>query len=202
MTIKENVIKLKKDVFVLAVTKKRTANEINEAISSGVDAIGESQLKEFLDKKDDILPCKKHFVGHIQSNKAKKIVEEFDVIEGIDSFKIAKEIDNSARNLGKLQEVFFQVNIGREDSKYGMLLEEAKEFYGKLLKFTNIKVTGIMCIPPFDEDPRPYFRKMKELFDELPVKKLSMGMSDDFEIAIEEGATEIRIGRAIFGERI
>lgn len=204
MSIKDNILKIDpKGALLVVVTKKRSVEEMEEAINSGIKAIGESQLQEAMDKfsKLNLNNIKKHFVGHIQTNKARKIVEMFDVIESIDSLKIAKEINKYALSINKIQEVYFQINIGEEDSKYGLALGEAQDFYNKLLQFTNIKVTGVMSIAPLDDNPRPYFRKMKELFDLLPLNHLSMGMSNDYEVALEEGATEIRLGKAIFGQR-
>lgn len=186
------------EIRLLAVTKKRLVREINEVLSLGINLIGESQLQEALDKLPNMLNSERHFIGHVQSNKVKGVVKNFDVIQSIDSLSIASKINEVAKELGKLQEVYFQVNIGEEDSKYGVLYEEAVSFYDKLLSFINLKVTGIMCIAPYEENPREYFRKMKELFDILPVKNLSMGMTNDFEIAIEEGSNLIRIGRGLF----
>lgn len=191
----------KKDVRLIAVTKKRSVSEINSVIESGCKDIGESQIQEFLAKKEGLLPCKRYFIGHLQSNKVRGVVENFDVIESVDSLKLAKKIDEVARDLGKVQEVYLQINISEEESKYGLGYGDVLDFYSKLLKFVNIKVTGLMCIAPYGEDPRPYFKKMRELFSKLPVKELSMGMSSDYRTAIEQGATEIRIGRGIFGER-
>ena len=204
MEIKENYRKILekieasgRKINVLAVTKKRTLEQVKEVIEAGAKLIGESQLQEAYEKITGF-NVKKHFIGHVQTNKVKGILELFDVIESVDSLKVAKEIDKKAKGMGKVVEVYIQVNIGEEENKFGIDYKDAEEFYSKLLLLTNIKVTGLMCIPPFGEDSRPYFRKMKILFDKLPLKNLSMGMSDDFEIAIEEGATEVRIGKLLF----
>ncbi len=186
------------DIRVLAVTKKRLAIEANEVISLGINMIGESQLQEALDKLPDMVETQRHFIGHVQSNKVRAIVENFDVIGSIDSLSIARKINDIAKEKGIIQEVYFQINIGQEDSKYGVLLEEGLNFYDKLLKLINLKITGIMCIAPLDKNPRKYFKAMKKLFDLLPVNNLSMGMTDDFEIAIEEGSNLIRIGKGLF----
>lgn len=189
-----------KKITIIAVTKKRSLDEVKEVINHGIKNIAESRTSEAIDKILN-LDVKKYFVGHLQTNKVKKAVQLFDVIASVDSLKLAKKIDEVSKDLGKIQEIYFQINIGKEDSKYGVDEEEALKFYDKLVKLLNIKVIGIMCIAPLDKDPRIYFKKMKKIFDILPVSVLSMGMSDDFEIAIEEGSTEIRLGRCIFNKR-
>ncbi|MGM5485382.1 MAG: YggS family pyridoxal phosphate-dependent enzyme [Nanobdellota archaeon] len=191
------------EVTVLAVSKKRSLDEVRSVVHGGIEAVGESRIDEAYDKLPLLSGIKKHMIGHLQRNKVKDALELFDVIESVDSLKLAREIDRKARMKGIVAEVYFQINIGEEDSKYGVGLSEAQEFYSKLLSLTNLKVTGIMCIAPYlePEGTRPYFRRMKELFDTLPVKNLSMGMSNDYRVALEEGSTEIRLGRKLFGER-
>ena len=194
------------DLKILAVTKKHDIKEINDLIEFGIEYIGESQIQEAIEKIDKLNNknskfknnVKKHFIGHLQSNKAKFAVKIFDVIETIDSYKIANEINKHAYSLNKIQECYIEINIGKEESKKGIYPNEIYDFYNKLIKLTNIKITGIMCIPPYEENPRIYFKEMKEIFDKLKLKNLSMGMSKDFEIAIEEGATELRIGKLFF----
>jgi PLP dependent protein len=199
--VKETCLKYNKDfnnIRIIAVTKKRTIEEINELIKLGIKYIGESQIQEAIEKIDNLKNVKKHFIGNLQSNKAKTAVKYFDVIETIYSYKIANEINKHAINLNKVQECYIEVNIGKEESKQGIYPEDVFDFYNKIIKLTNIKITGLMCIPPYDEDPQKYFNEMKMIFDKLNLKNLSMGMSEDFEIAIKEGANEIRIGKAFF----
>jgi PLP dependent protein len=186
------------EIKILAVTKKRSTNEINELLNLGIKYIGESQIQEAIEKIDNLKNVKKHFIGHLQTNKAKLAVKYFDVIQTIDSFKLAKEINKHAILLNKIQECYIEINIGKEDSKKGIYPEEIFDFYNKLIKLTNIKITGLMCIPPYNETPNIYFKEMKLIFDKLNLKNLSMGMSDDFEIAIKEGANEIRLGKIFF----
>ncbi|MBD3203279.1 YggS family pyridoxal phosphate-dependent enzyme [Candidatus Woesearchaeota archaeon] len=204
-----------KDIQLAAVTKKRTIPEIKQAIFSGVKIIAENRageakekysiLKEFL-KKNNI---KYHFIGHIQSNKAKDVVEFADLIHTLDSEKLAKKLDKYTKKNNKIQKILVQVNIGKEPQKYGIEPEKTREFIEKISKFKNLKIQGLMCLSPYFEDPektRPYFKKMKDLFDELKsssagkydMKYLSMGTSFSYSIAIEEGANLIRVGTKIF----
>lgn len=187
-------------VEIIAVTKTADADDVNCAISCGITAIGESRIQEAEDKLPKLLSCKKHFIGHLQSNKAKKAVELFDCIQSVDSIKLAEEINKQAINKGKIIEVFIEVNIGREQQKSGVLPQEVGKFYNNLIKLSNLKVTGIMCIPPNleAEKCRPYFREMKKLQQHLGLKWCSMGMSNDYKVAIEEGSNMVRIGRLIF----
>jgi PLP dependent protein len=203
--IKETCFKYNKDfnnIKIIAATKKRTIEEINELIDLGIKYIGESQIQEAIEKFDNLKYVKKHFIGNLQSNKVKTAVKYFDVIETIHSYKIANEINKHAFSLNKIQECYIEINIGKEESKQGIYPEEIFEFYNKLIKLTNIKITGIMCIPPYDENPEKYFKEMKTIFDKLNLKNLSMGMSEDFEIAIKEGANELRIGKAFFNSKV
>ncbi len=209
MTIRDNLDALKKslsgaDVELVAVTKQASVEQMKELIELGVKEIGENRVVEADDKFRELsdLKFKKHMIGHLQTNKAKLAVKIFDVIQSVDSLKIAKEIDKQAKNLGKTMPVFIEVNIGKEESKTGLLPEETLEFYDKIVKLTNLKVDGLMCIAPLlpAEETRPYFKQMKELFDQLPLKYLSMGMSNDYIVAIEEGSNMIRLGSALFGK--
>jgi pyridoxal phosphate enzyme (YggS family) len=153
-------------------------------------------------------------IGHLQTNKVKKAVEYFDVIQSVDSLKVAQEIDKRAEAIDKIQEIFLQVNIGNEPQKHGFKLEELRPEINEIALLKNVRVTGMMCIPPYvsPEHARSYFKEMKALFDEIKIetqekfdnvdlKELSMGMSGDYRVAIEEGATMVRIGSAIFGDR-
>ncbi|WMW25098.1 YggS family pyridoxal phosphate-dependent enzyme [Methanolobus sediminis] len=217
MSVTENITLILNELGntkLICVTKTVDPDRINEAIKAGATIIGENRVQEFEEKADRLLSCEKHMIGHLQSNKVKKAVEYFDVIQSVDSLKVAQEIDNRAEDFNKIQEIYLQINIGSEPQKSGFDLDDIRQEIDKIALFKNVRVTGMMCIPPYvsPEQARPYFRKMKALFDELKaethgkysnidLKELSMGMSGDYRVAIEEGATTVRIGSAIFGER-
>lgn len=196
---------------LVCITKTIEPDRINEAIRAGATIIGENRVQEYEDKRDDLLPCETHLTGHLQAKKVKKAVRLFDVIQSIDSLKLIRNIDRRARDIGKVQKVYLQVNIGNEPQKYGFRPDEIKNAVKEIRSLRNVRVEGLMCIPPFvpPEQTRSYFRKMKALFDEMKpenrdnidIRTLSMGMSSDYMIAIEEGATMIRVGSAIFGKR-
>ena len=214
MTVEENVKTILKELGytkLVCVTKTVDPQRINESIRAGATIIGESKVKEYEEKRDELLPCENHFIGHLQSGKVKKAVEFFDVIQSVDSLKLMQEINKKARVMDKVQKVFLQVNIGNEPRKFGFEENEVRKVFTDIHELRNVHVQGLMCIPPFEtpEKTRAYFRRMKSLFDELQQKKhdnidireLSMGMSNDYRIAIEEGATMVRIGSSIFGDR-
>jgi pyridoxal phosphate enzyme (YggS family) len=196
---------------LVCITKTIEPERINEAIRAGATIIGENRVQEYEDKRNDILPCETHLIGHLQTNKVKKAVYLFDVIQSIDSLKVIRNIDMRARDIDKVQRVYLQVNIGNEPQKYGFEPDEIKNAITEVRSLRNVRVEGLMCIPPFvpPEQTRAYFRKMKALFDEMKqenrdnidIRTLSMGMSSDYRIAIEEGATVVRVGSAIFGKR-
>ena len=196
---------------LVCITKTIEPDRINEAIRAGATIIGENRVQEYEDKRDDLLPCETHLTGHLQAKKVKKAVRLFDVIQSIDSLKLIRNIDRRARDIGKVQKVYLQVNIGNEPQKYGFEPDEIKNAIKDIRTLKNVRVEGLMCIPPFvsPEQTRSYFRKMKALFDEMKqenrdnidIQILSMGMSSDYMIAIEEGATMVRVGSAIFGKR-
>lgn len=196
---------------LVCVTKTIEPERINEAIRAGARIIGENRVREYEDKCKDILPCETHLIGHLQTNKVKKAVHLFDVIQSVDSLKVIRNINEKAGAIDKVQKVFLQVNIGNEPQKYGFGPDEIKKVITEIRSLRNVRVEGLMCIPPFvpPEQTRSYFRKMKTLFDEMKqenrdnidIRELSMGMSNDYGIAIEEGATMVRVGSAIFGER-
>lgn len=197
---------LKKQYTLVAVTKTLPVDIVKEMISLGVKNIGENRVEEFEEKYSElkevlkISGCKAHLIGHLQSNKAKKAVRLFDVIQSVDSEKIARKINDEAGRIGKIIEVMIQVNIGREPQKSGIAEEEVSDLYAKIKDLPNIKVIGIMCIAPDipAEQTRPYFRKMRALKDKLELKELSMGMTNDYKIALQEGATMVRLGRALY----
>jgi pyridoxal phosphate enzyme (YggS family) len=217
--IKQNIEKilaeLPKYVKLVAVTKTRTTEEIKEAIGSGVKIIGENkiqeaekkywQLQQFMKEKN----VKFHFIGHLQKNKAKKAVEMFDMIQTVDSIKLAEELNKRSKEINKIQEVLVEINIGKEEQKAGVMPEDAEKLLSEIKKLCCLKVRGLMCIPPFSENPedsRYYFKEIKKLFERFRQKYsldiLSMGMSSDYKIAIGEGSNMVRIGTAIFGEHL
>ncbi|RNI15511.1 YggS family pyridoxal phosphate-dependent enzyme [Methanohalophilus sp. RSK] len=214
MPVDENIKRILEEIgdrTLICVTKTIEPERINEAIRSGATIIGENRVQEYEDKREEILPCETHLIGHLQTNKVKKAVEFFDVIQSVDSLKVINNIDSRAGDIDQVQRVFLQVNIGNEPQKHGFRLDRIKEVINEIRSLQNIRVEGLMCIPPFvpAEQTRTYFQKMKALFDEMKqenrgnidIQELSMGMSNDYMVAIEEGATMVRVGSAIFGER-
>ena len=227
-TIKENIDAINKekdriavrsgkkegDVLLVAVTKTRSAAEINEAIEAGITDIGENKVQEIQDKFDLVKPVRWHMIGHLQTNKVKYIIDKVSLIHSVDSLHLAEEIDRRAGAAGHNMDILIQVNAAMEESKFGISAEETGRMIETVLeKCENIRIRGLMSIAPYAEDPeeiRVYFRQVKELYDRYAAfsheradfRYLSMGMSNDFEVAIEEGANLIRVGTAIFGHRI
>jgi hypothetical protein len=215
--IKENVQKILKElpegVQLVAAAKARTPQEIFEAMEAGVKIVGENYVQEALEAFKFVgHRVRWHFIGHLQKNKVKKAVEMFDMIETVDSLKIAEEIDKRCAELGKVMPVLIEINSGREEQKFGVLPEDAEAFLKELTHLKNLKVEGLMTMGPFTGDPenaRPYFIETKKIFDKiksltlpgLEMKYLSMGMTNSYRIAIEEGANMVRIGTKIFGPR-
>lgn len=194
----------REDVRLVAVTKTHPASDVDFAIAAGATDIGENKVQEARDKKPSVSGTARwHLIGHLQSNKAKDAVRLFDVIQTVDSIALAEKIARAAEAIGKTQEVLLQVNIGREEQKSGAEIGEVASLVRGIAGMTHIHLNGLMAIPPAGEAEamRPCFRELKAMRDDLGLKELSIGMTDDFEIAIEEGATIIRVGRAIFGAR-
>lgn len=203
----------KDDVKLIAVTKTVNADRIMEAISCGIDAIGENKVQEIVDKFPRIgQNVEWHMIGHLQTNKVKYIADKVNMIHSLDSLKLAQEIDKRFEAYGRIIDVLVEINIGREESKHGIDQDELIEFINAVRLYKNINICGLMAVAPAFENPesaRPYFRKMKELFDDVKhrnienvnMKYLSMGMTNDFEVAIEEGSNIVRIGSGIFGPR-
>ena len=201
------------DVLLCAVTKTRTAEEINEAIDAGITDIGENKVQEIMDKFDSVKPVRWHLIGHLQTNKVKYIIDKVSMIHSVDSLHLAQEIDKRAAQHGITMDILIQVNSAQEESKFGISTDETEGMIRDILdKCSNIRIRGLMCIAPFAENPedvRVYFAQVKKLYDEyssiehknLDFKYLSMGMSHDYEVAILEGSNLIRVGTAIFGER-
>ena len=193
------------DITLVGISKKQSIAKLQNAKENGLKHFGENIAQELL-RKSDVLPSDIiwHFVGHLQINKVKKIIDKVSYIHSLDSLKLAQVVDREAAKHGKKMKCFIEVNIGQEETKSGLEEKELDAFYEEIKKLKNIQIIGLMCIPPYCEKPedmRVYFRKMKELNDKLFLKELSMGMSHDFEIALEEGATFLRVGEALFGKR-
>ncbi len=206
----DKMINLPKDVKIVAVTKIRSIDEIKKAIAEEIKIIGENRIQEAEKKYNELRSYLKeknvefHFIGHLQKNKVKKAVMMFDLIQSVDSIELAKELDKRAKELDKVQDILIQVNIGNEPQKSGIKKYGLNTLVDEVIKLKNIKLKGLMCIVPDFEDKektRPYFKDMKKRFDETKLEILSMGMSDDYKIAVEEGSNMVRLGRAIFGER-
>jgi pyridoxal phosphate enzyme (YggS family) len=201
------------EVLLVAVTKTRTAAEINEAIDAGVTDIGENKVQEIMDKFEAVKPVRWHMIGHLQTNKVKYIIDKVSMIHSVDSLRLAEEINRRAAQRGAVMDVLIQVNAAREESKFGIAAEETEKLLWDILgTCPNIRLKGLMCVAPFEDDPenvRVWFREVKGLYDKhariehanLDFRYLSMGMSHDFEAAILEGSNLVRIGSAIFGER-
>jgi len=199
------------EIKLVAVTKTATMGQIEEAINAGVKIIGENRVQDAKEKYQILTAgIEWHLIGHLQTNKVKYAVEIFNCIHSVDSIRLAQEIDKRSKQFGKIMDVLVEVNVSGEESKYGIKPEEVKPFIKNISEFLRIKVRGLMTIAPIvkdKEEVRPYFRKLRELSKEIKSKNienvkmdyLSMGMTKDFEIAIEEGANMVRIGRGIFG---
>lgn len=202
------------DVNIVAVSKTVGADKILEAIDAGVEMIGENRVQEAWAKFQEIGPSVQwHLVGHLQTNKVKQALQFFNVIQSVDSLHLASEISKRAVMLGCSVEVLVEVNTSGEESKFGQRPELVVDFVAQIAQLKNISVTGLMTIGAFLPDPeevRPCFVKLRKLLERINTQKienvkmrhLSMGMTNDFEVAVEEGATLVRIGRAIFGERV
>lgn len=191
-------------VQLVAVTKTFPAADVEHVLAAGLSDVGENKVQEAREKRPSVRAAARwHLIGHLQSNKAKDAVRLFDVLQTIDSLALAERVARFAAAEGKRQEVLLQVNVGGEQQKSGIEPEEAPELAARLQRLPSLHLTGLMTIPPAGEAEamRPHFRRLRSLRDALGLRELSMGMTDDFEVAIEEGATIIRVGRAIFGAR-
>ena len=204
---------LPEGVELVGAAKTRTAKEIEEAIEAGLRIVGENYVQE-AETVFQVIGnrVKWHMIGHLQSNKAKKAVHVFDMIETVDSVKLAREIDKGCEKIGKVMPVLIEINSGEEDQKTGVMPEEADPLIRELSTLRNIRVVGLMTMGPFEGDPedsRPYFKRTRALFERLKgfdirgveMRHLSMGMSNSYKVAIEEGANMVRIGTKLFGER-
>lgn len=202
------------EVTLLAVSKRVSVDRIREAIAAGQFFFGENYLQEARQKISAIeTDLQWHFIGQFQSNKAKQVAELFDVVETLDRLKVAEALENRLAQMHKRMPVFVQVNIGREGQKGGVLPEDAESFVRKILMSSYLDFRGLMAMPPYFADPeksRPYFRNLRLLAQDLARNgitgkngkiEMSMGMSGDYEVAVEEGSTLVRVGTALFGER-
>ena len=201
-------------IKLIAVSKTMPAEVVREAIEAGVTDLGENYIQEAREKVNDLAAydVNWHFIGHLQSNKAKYAVRLFDLIHSVDSLKLAKELNKHAGKNDKIQKVLVQVNVAKEKSKSGVFVENTMDLLRNISQLESISVRGLMTMPPYFNAPekvRPFFAALRKLRDQIKTEnipnisldELSMGMTGDFEAAIEEGATMVRIGTAIFGER-
>ncbi len=205
-----------KEITVIAVTKTHSTETIEKALSLGLKEIGENKAQEFVEKYD-LLESRKeeihwHMIGHLQRNKVKYVVGKTKLIHSLDSMRLAKEIEKRGEMEDLSVDTLLQVNVAKEDAKYGIFLEDATSFLKNIESFQHLKIRGLMTMAPYYEDPektRECFKKLKNLFEELKKEEynnvtmeyLSMGMTNDFEVAIEEGSNMVRLGRTLFGER-
>jgi len=201
------------EVRLIAVSKVKPAELIEEAWHSGQQLFGESYVQEFRDKAPQVqAPVDWHFIGGLQTNKVKYLRGLVAMIHSVDRLQLAEEIDRQWEKLGRSVDILLQVNVGDEKSKSGCAPQELPDLAAAIARLPHLKICGLMCLPPYSDDPeevRPFFRQLRELAGQIAelnipgveMRELSMGMSGDFEVAVEEGATLVRIGTAIFGER-
>ena len=227
MTIAENVARVRErmeaaarragrdpgKVRLVAVSKTVDAARIRQAIEAGVDLLGENYVQEAQKKIEELgHPVGWHFIGHLQSNKARAAVRLFKWVHSVDSLRLAEELNRAARQESRVLPVLLQVNLGQEATKFGAQEDEVFRLLEKMAPLPGISVKGLMTMPPYFENPeesRPYFRALREMQEGISrrripgalMEELSMGMSNDFEVAVEEGATLVRVGTAIFGSR-
>lgn len=209
----ERVGRKREEVTLVAVSKTKPIELLQEAYEAGSRYFGENKVQELVDKYE-VMPKDIHWqmIGHLQRNKVKYIVDKVDMIHSVDSIRLAEEIDKEAAKKGVIVNILLEVNMAKEDTKFGLMPEDVMDFVGEIVRFENIRVQGLMTIAPFVDNPeenRKYFANLKKLSVDIAKKRvnnvnmsvLSMGMTNDFEVAIEEGATMVRVGTAIFGRR-
>jgi pyridoxal phosphate enzyme (YggS family) len=211
--VKRLLTELPEGIALLAAAKERTADEISEAIRAGITIIGENYLQDAQQVFGDVKEkAEWHFIGHLQTKKVKKVVEIFDMIESVDSPRLAYEIERCCASRNKTMPVLVEVNSGEEEQKYGVLPEDVPELIKEISPLKHVKVMGLMTMGPRfgnPEDSRPYFIKTRKLFEQIKdlhlsgvkMRYLSMGMTNSYKVAIEEGANLVRIGTKIFGAR-
>ena len=212
-SVKKILEELPEGVELVGAAKTRTPEEVLEAIEAGLKIVGENYVQE-AERAFQVIGnrAKLHLIGHLQSNKAKKAVQVFDMIETIDSVKLGRAIDNACEKIGKIMQILIEINSGEEPQKAGVMAGDAIALIKELAELKNIKIMGLMTMGPFAGDPedaRPYFRKTRDLFRKIAglnlpgveMKYLSMGMSNSYRVALQEGANMVRIGTKVFGER-
>lgn len=200
-----------RDVKILAASKTMSPEVLEEAFRAGVRVFGENRIQEAIPKIQSLssLEAEWHFIGHLQTNKAREAVRYFSCIQSVDSVRLMQMIEREAEKIGKKMELFFEIRLANEATKHGMEADQLAEALDVSRDLKWCKVCGLMIIPPYFENPeeaRPFFRRLRELRDQLAapfsgLKELSMGMSHDYEVAVQEGATIVRIGTALFGPR-
>jgi len=226
-TLEQNIITLKSkigeaaakfgrspdEIYMVAVTKTVEPETVQKAVNLGITLLGENRVQEAAKKIDAVEgDIRWHLIGHLQKNKVKSAVELFSMIQSLDSLDLAEEIEKRAGRIRKVMDVLIQINIGREETKSGIDADDAVEFTKRISQLPHIKIRGLMAIAPLKEDleeVRPYFKKMRDIFENIKMMRienvdmnfLSMGMTHDFGVAIEEGANMVRIGAGIFGKR-
>ena len=196
-------------MILVAATKTQTAVSINEAIRAGVDAVAENKPQEFRDKNEDLLPCPRHFIGHLQTNKIKYLLGKIELYHSCDRDELALELARQSVAKGLVSNVLIQINIGQEDTKGGFSYENAEETFRRLSAVNGLKIKGFMAMLPDSDDEellRGLARKMRRLFEwakaqSSDVEYLSMGMSGDYKLCVEEGSNVVRLGSTIFGHR-
>lgn len=201
--------KFGEEITVVGATKYQDVEVINETIGLGLENIGENKADEFRDKYAFYSPAKKHFIGHLQTNKIKYLIGKVDLYHSVDSVHLAEELNKASAKLGIVSNILIQVNIGREETKSGFDIDEVKSAYNVIKALKNLKIEGLMAMLPKSEDElylRELAVKMRGVFDELKakdlnIKYLSMGMSHDYELCVQEGSNMIRVGSGIFGPR-
>lgn len=203
----------REEVTLIAVSKTKPIHLIEEVIDFGIREFGENKVQEIMDKYEMIkTPVKWHMIGHLQRNKVKYIVDKVCLIHSVDSYRLAEMINQEAAKKGVNCDILIEVNIAKEDTKYGLMEEEVLPLIEQIAKLSNIKIKGLMTIAPYVENSeknRVHFRNLRNLYvdikskniDNVDMKILSMGMTNDYEVAIEEGATMVRVGTGIFGQR-
>ncbi|HMA76687.1 MAG TPA: YggS family pyridoxal phosphate-dependent enzyme [Candidatus Krumholzibacteriaceae bacterium] len=201
------------EITIVAVTKTHGPEVVEEAVAAGLLDVGENKVQEFLEKSEKVsVDCKWHFIGHLQRNKVKKIIGRFELIHGVDSLRLARRINNLSLREGIVSDILIQVNTSGEESKFGIEPDEVEKFCGEASGFEGIKVRGLMTMAPWVDDTSVIARTFKGLrllseklrrqnIENISMEHLSMGMTDDFEIAIAEGSTILRLGRVLFGPR-
>ena len=229
MTIAENIARIRanmaaaareagrdpKEILLVGASKMNDAAACREAVAAGIDALGENRVQELTGHLDDYAydGARVHFIGHLQTNKVKYVVGRVDLIESVDSPRLLEAVDRQAEKLGIVQDILLEVNIGREESKGGCMPEDIPALARLALQAEHVRLRGLMCIPPVAEGPggnRPFFQETHQLFVDIrnkiednksDINCLSMGMSGDYEDAVREGATLVRVGTALFGPR-